>query len=125
MALLYFAVFLLFFALLVAGTVYPFFRLTHKLRTDHPGLWSGFGPFDLKTLSESAQARKNLVRFMSSCQRDEALAQKDPELIKAAKVALEVYKFTGESLKRQVMLCILYLLVAGALANAAMHALFT
>lgn len=107
--------------LLLTPAVLPFWKVWRRLKTHHPDIWHAKGPFDPVTLMAHSYVVKNFFEIINLADRDETLMERDPELIKWARVAREMMRILPHSFLGQLGFVLLLFAMVYAMSGAVME----
>jgi hypothetical protein len=100
--LIYILVVICVICLLLTLPLYPFWKVRARLKSHHPDLWAGKGPFDMMTMMAHGSAVRAVWDIIKDAENDAALQKRDPELTKWAGLAREVARLLPRSFLGQL-----------------------
>ena len=111
--LIYILVVICVICLLLTIPLYPFWKVRARLKTHHPDLWAGKGPFDMMTMMAHGSAVRAFLDIIKEAKDDEALQKRDPELTKWAGLAREVMRMLPRSFLGQLGYVLVFIYFVG------------
>jgi hypothetical protein len=84
-------------SLLLFIPLFPFWKVWQRVKNYHPDLWMAKGPFDIVTLVTTSGTVRSFLDIVALADRDEELKARDPELVKWARLAREVWRMAPQS----------------------------
>ncbi len=102
MSILYIVVAGLVMTLLIGIPLFPFCKVWLRLKSDHLDLWMSKGPFNLWDMMAHPELVRGFLDIVALADKDETLMQRDPALVKWAKLAREVWKMMPRSFIAQI-----------------------
>ncbi|HRI76652.1 MAG: hypothetical protein H3C49_06615 [Alphaproteobacteria bacterium] len=106
---------------LLTPLVLPFWKVWARLKSHHPDIWHGKGPFDVVTLLAHGYVVKNFFEIIALAEHDEELKARDGELVKWARVSREMLRLLPQGFMGQVGCVILFLVLTYMLGGAIME----
>ncbi|MFN7113705.1 MAG: hypothetical protein ACK4PK_05025 [Alphaproteobacteria bacterium] len=107
--------------LLLTPAILPFWKVWRRLKTHHQDIWQAKGPFDPITLMAHGYVVKNFFEIINLADRDEALMERDPELVKWTRVAREMMRILPHSFWGQIGCIVLLFAMVYAMSSAVME----
>jgi hypothetical protein len=108
LGILYIVVAALVMTLLIAIPLFPFCKLWSRIKNHHYDLWMSKGPFGLWDMMAHPELVRGFLDIVALADKDETLLQKDPELVKWARICREVWKMMPRSFLSQIGVTLLF-----------------
>lgn len=102
--------------LLLTPLALPFWKVWKRLKTHHPDIWHAKGPFDPVTMMAHGYVIKNFFEIIALGEHDEALKERDPELVKWTHVSREMIRLMPRGMGGQIVAVIIFLTLLYALS---------
>ena len=118
MGLLYGIVGIIIVTLMLSLPILPFYKVWKRLKIHHRDLWNGMGPFDFISLVTDSGTQASFLRIIKQADKQEKLAERDPELIKWTNVCKELLKNLPRGFAKQIFIALILLFIASAFTNA-------
>lgn len=108
-SLIYMIVTMAVICLLLALPLFPFWKVWKRLKSHHPDLWAGKGPFDVLTMISGTGAVGEFLEIVALAEKDEELIKRDPELIKWTRFSREVLRMLPRSFMAQIGYALIFM----------------
>lgn len=109
MNIVYIFVVFLVTSLLLAPPLFPFWKVWHRVKYHHPDLWAAKGPFTVMDFVTGTGVLRSFLDIVALADKDEELQRRDPELVKWARLAREVWKMMPRSFLWQIGYVLIFL----------------
>lgn len=113
MALLYMVVAGLVMILFISLPLFPFCKVWRRLKHYHLDLWNAKGPFEIWDMMAHPSLVRSFMDIIALADKDETLAQRDPELVKWTRVSREVWRMMPRTFLSQIGYTLVFLYFVG------------
>ncbi len=113
MAVVYIVTVFLVTALLLSIPLFPFWKVSERLKTHHPDIWNSKGPFGILSLLAAPALLGSFFEVLEQVEKDAAMKKNDPELVKWCVMAREVLRMLPRSFPAQIGYFIIFLYFTG------------
>lgn len=106
--------------LILTPVVLPFWKVWARLKSHHPDLWHGKGPFDPVTMLAHSYVVKNFFEIIRTSETSEEMKAKDPYLAKWAHTSCEMSRMLPKGFFKQVLAVMIFMALVYAISGAIM-----
>jgi hypothetical protein len=111
-------------SLLLALPLFPFWKVWSRVKNYHPDLWMSKGPFTVMDFVTGTGVLRSFLDIVALADKDEELMRRDPELVKWARLAREVWKMAPRSFLWQIIYAIIFIYFAAFFTGLIMGVIY-
>lgn len=113
MSLVYFFVVFLVTSLLMAIPLLPFCKVWMRLKTHHPDIWHGKGPFDFRSMLSHGILVTDFLDIAKTSHTDADISARDPVLARWSMYCKQISEMAPKNFMMQIVYLVVFLYFVG------------
>ncbi len=98
-------------ALLLAGLLFPFWKVWKRIRDHHRDIWQAAGPFEVRDMLRSTGLAGIFIDVIVKINRDKARQEKDPALAQWVRACIEIIRMAPRTWGMRIIYLIVFIYI--------------